>query len=60
LKSPSKPWHNKDDLKVEEFPSSFPSFSLKVDWRERERMTSSELKCEVCVVRLKLIKGESG
>jgi len=45
-----KPRHNRDDLKTEEYPFSFPSFSLKVDWMERERITSSGLQCEVCVV----------
>jgi len=38
-----KPRHNRDDLKIEEYPSTFPSLSLKVDWMERERMTSSGL-----------------
>jgi len=37
------PRHNRDVLKIEEFPSSFSSFSLKVDRMERERMTSSGL-----------------
>jgi len=32
--------------------------SLKVDWRER--MTSSELSCEVCAAHFKWIKGENG
>jgi len=40
------------DLKTKEYPFSFPSFSLKVDWMERERMTSSG-QCEVCVVHFK-------
>jgi len=33
--------------------------SLKVDWRERERMDLSGLECEVCLVHFKGIKGES-
>jgi len=33
---------------------------LKVDWREKERMTSSGLQCEVCVFHFKWIKGERG
>jgi len=41
LKSPSNNGITKITLKIEEFSTSFPSFSLKVDWRERERMTSS-------------------
>jgi len=49
-----------NNLTIEEFSSSFPSFSFKVDWRERERMTSSGLQCEVCVVPFKWIKGETG
>jgi len=32
-----------DDLKIEEFPSSFRTLSLKVNRMERERMTSSGL-----------------
>jgi len=52
-----KPRHNRDDLKREEYPSSFRCFSLKVDWMERESMTSSGLQCEVCVVHFKWIKG---
>jgi len=54
-----KPRHNRHDLKIEEFRFSFPSISLKVDWMERERMTSSGLQCEVCVVHFKWIKGET-
>jgi len=50
--------HN--DRKIEEFPSSFPSLSAKVDWREKEMMNSSGLICEVCVVHFKWIKGERG
>jgi len=34
--------------------------SAKVDWREKEMMNSSGLKCEVCVVHFKWIKGERG
>jgi len=34
--------------------------SLKVDWKEMERMTSSELECEVCIVHFNWIKGERG
>jgi len=55
LISPSN--HGITDLKIEEFPSSFPS--LKVDWRERERMTSSGLPCEVYFLHFKWIKGKS-
>jgi len=50
--------HNKDDLKIVEFPSSYTSLSVKVDWKEREMINSSGLQCEVCVVYSKLIKGE--
>jgi len=50
-----KPRHNKDDLKIEEFPS----LSLKVDRMERERMTLNGLQCEVCVIHFKWIKGKS-
>jgi len=47
---------------MEEFPSSFPSLSFNVDWRERERerMTLSGLECEVCVIHFEWIKGERG
>jgi len=48
-----KPRHHRDDLKTKEYPFSFPSLSLKVDRMERERMTSSGLPCEVCVVHFK-------
>jgi len=51
--------HNIADLKIKEFPSSFPSLSLNVDWRESERMNSSGLECEVCLVHFKGIKCES-
>jgi len=51
--------HNIDDLKIEEFSSSFPSLSLNVDWRESERMNSSGLECEACLVYFKRIKCES-
>jgi len=51
--------HNRDDGKIEIFPFSFPSLSVKVDWREREMMNSSGLECEVCVVHFKWIKGEN-
>jgi len=44
--------------KYKEFPSSVSSFSVKVDWREREMMNSSGLECEVCVVHFRWIKGE--
>jgi len=47
-------------LKREEFLPSLPSLSLKVDWRGRERMRSSGLWCDVCVVYFKCIKEESG
>jgi len=33
-----KPRHDRDDLKIEEYPSSFTSLYVKVDWREREMM----------------------
>jgi len=46
--------------KYKEFPSSISSFSVKVDWREREMMNSSGLECEVCVVHFRWIKGERG
>jgi len=36
-----------------------PSFSLNVDWRERERINSRGLECEACLVHFKGIKGES-
>jgi len=54
-----KPLHNIDDLKIEEFPFSFPFLSLNVDWRESERMNSSGLECEACLVHSKGIKCES-
>jgi len=43
------------------FPVPSPSFSINVDWREREmeRMNSRGLECEVCLVHFKGIKGES-
>jgi len=47
-------------LKRKEFLPSFPSLSVKVDWRERERMTLNGLWCEVCVVHFKWIKGGNG
>jgi len=50
--------HNIDDSKIEEFPSTFPSLSIKVDWMEREMMNSSGLECEICVVHFKWINGE--
>jgi len=43
---------------MEEFPSSSPSLSVEVHWREREMMNSSGLECEVCGFHLKWIKGE--
>jgi len=48
LISPSNHCITKDDCKIEEFPSSFPSLSLNIDRRERERdrMNSSGLECE--------------
>jgi len=36
-----------------------PSLSLIVDWRERDKMNSSGLECESCLVHFKGIKGES-
>jgi len=47
-------------LKIEEFSSPFPTLTLKVDRMEWERMRSSGLQCEVCVVHIKWIKGETG
>jgi len=35
-----------------------PSLSLIVDLRERDKMNSSGLECESCLVHLKEIKGE--
>jgi len=40
--------------------SLFLPLSVKVDWRESERMNSSGLEYEVFVVDFKGIKGESG
>jgi len=34
--------------------------SFNVDWREKEKMNSSGLECEVCIVHFKSIKGERG
>jgi len=51
--------HNRHDLKIEEFPSSCPSLSLIVDWRERDRMNLNGLECEACLVHFMGIKGES-
>jgi len=45
-----KPLHDRHDLKIEEFPSSFP-LSFIVDWRDKE--------CEAYLVQFKGIKGES-
>jgi len=42
-----------------EFPSSFPSLSLIVDWRERDRINLSGLECEGYLVHFKGINGES-
>ena len=53
-----KPRHNRDDLKIEEFPSSFPS--LHQHWLEGEGDDEFGVECEVCVVHFKWIKGESG
>ena len=41
--------YNRDDWKIEEFPSSFPSFPQGY-LGQRERMTLSGLQCEVCVL----------
>jgi len=46
-------------LKNRGISTSFPSLSLHVDRRERERMNSSGLECEGCLVHFKGIKGES-
>jgi len=40
-------------------PSSFLSFSLLVDWMERDMMNSSGLECEGYLIHFKGIKGES-
>jgi len=50
----------RDDSKIEQFSSSFPSLSIKVDWGEREMMNSNGLQSEVCIVHFKWIKGERG
>jgi len=39
--------------------SIFFPLSLNIDWRERERMNSSELECEAWLVNFKGIKGQS-
>jgi len=36
-----------------------PSFSLIVDWRERDRMNSRGLECEAYLFHFKGINGES-
>jgi len=37
----------------------FPSLSLIVDWRERDRKNSSRLEFEACLFHFKVVKGES-
>jgi len=44
---------------MEEFPSSFPSLSLIIDWRESDRKNSSGLEFKACLFHFKGIKGES-
>jgi len=51
--------HNGNHSKVEEFPSSFPSLFLIIDWRERDMINSSGLECEAYLVHFEGIKGES-
>jgi len=46
-------------LKNRGISTSFPSLSLNVDRRARERMNSSGLECETSLVHFKGIKGES-
>jgi len=43
--------------KIEEFPFSFPSLSLIVDWRDRDKMNLSGLECEACLVHFEGNKG---
>ena len=50
-----KPRHSKDDLKLEQFPSSFPF--LPQGWSDGKG--EDDIKCEVCVIHIKWIKGES-
>jgi len=42
--------------KMKEFPSSFPSLSLIIDWRERDRKNSSRLEFEACLFILRWLK----
>jgi len=51
---------NRDGGKIEEFPSSFTSLFVKVEWREREMVNSSGLECKPCLIHFKGIKGKSG
>jgi len=44
--------------KQRNFPLPSP-LSFNVGWREGERMNSSELECEACLVYFKGIQGES-
>jgi len=52
--------HNRDDWKVEKFPSSFPFRSLKVDWREREMVNSKGLEDGFRVKFVKVCEGFDG
>jgi len=44
---------------MEQFPSSFPSLSIIVDWRESDTKNSNGLEFEACLVHFKGIKDES-
>jgi len=44
---------------MEQFPSSFPSLSVIVDWRENDTKNSNGLEFEACLVQFKGIKDES-
>jgi len=35
-----------------------PSLSLIIYWRERDKMNSSGLECEACLLHFKGVKGE--
>jgi len=50
--------HNIHDSKIEEFPSSFPVSPPHHLVEGEDRMNSSGLKCEACLVHFKGIKGE--
>ena len=53
-----KSLHHRYDSKIEKFPSSLPSLTTEVDWRERD--DESGLECEVCVVTLSGLKVKEG